>query len=59
MFSHVSRAEKQTEDMEGLHECCLEIRGVAIGWKECDTNQKQETYPGGRLERGELVRAPR
>lgn len=42
MFSEVSTAEKRTEDMDGLHECCLEIRRVAIGGDNAILNSNKK-----------------
>jgi hypothetical protein len=42
--------ERKTEGTDALQECYLEVSGIAGAWKECDFNQRQETYPGGCLE---------
>lgn len=39
---------------DALIASCLEASGVAGAWIQCDFNQQQETFQGGRLEEGEV-----
>ena len=35
---------------DALQACCFEVTWIAGAWRERDFNQKQATYPGGRID---------